>query len=571
MSPAHPFLFFSFLLYYYGFYDQTLQVVLTMPNLLIPIPHTQDAISRRVAKSIIDKVIDISSMDKRARVEIRGENQKAVQPGSEITDTELVNRFEHDGRVIVSFRETYVDSEIINSEVRHPYAQPVFHDLNTGVLIKPIYSNTNMELNFVYRAKSKQEALAWRDDVKVRMADNRQSHLHEAEYHLPIPVFCSRLLMHIHSLRENVAGYGDTLGEYLKRFYTKRAGLLSNQAGDIDNTLLVVAEKQLGIQGWFDFDIPPEEEKNEDGPSYLIQFNYQFSYMKPVEFNVVYPQVIHNQLLSPDFLTVKPKIEDPLQLPTYKSSYRFALDHFDYAARVAQSPLGGLHIPDYDEWIPANVLPYTTSLITWLVAFSPEDRALALGEEDILDTGFLADVLTYMKQNGPNMLSLGRCALHIGLFRNDEPVEDGALEFIPTERAFEIRTKQPVDLRKTYHIRLSFCTNIARYTDAALNDLHLNGVVALYLFQTVVNRLDVEHAASEYLDSEGRLSITFIKKFFSMLYHQRIGNAKLPGSGLNNDQFEEDSWFDNDSDFHRAMDHPYVQYLTIIAGSRNEV
>lgn len=542
-----------------------------MPNLLIPIENTYDSVSRTVAKSIIDRVLDISNIAKSTRVEIRGETQKAAQPGSELDGKNPVLRLQHDGRVIVSFRETYVDTEVINAEVRHPYAQPIFAEPMLGIHIKPIYSNTEMELNFTYRAKSKQEAMVWRDDVKVRMADNRQSHLHEADYHFPVPDFCSVLLSHIYKLREAQAGYGDTLGDWLKAHYTKRAKVLMNQAGDTENSLLVIAEKQLGIQGWFDFDLPVEEEKQEDGPSYLIQFNYKFSYHKPVSMNVVYPQIVHNQLIGPDFLVKREEVKDPLMLPNYKSDYRFALDHFDLLARIPRKPIGGLSIPDFDEWIPESVIPYTTSFISWLVVFSQKNMVLALDESDINAAHFDEDVMAYMREQGNKMTTLGQSPLHFGLFRGTEPVSDGVLTVKLTENSFEIETSEPVNLRQTYHIRLSFCTEIEKYTEEALMSLHENGFVALKLFQSVVNRLDVEDAQANEMTADGKLSISYIKRFFGFTRQQRIGIVDSPLGDINNNRYPSDSWLGNDSSFGFKMDVPYVEVLTIISNNRNRV
>lgn len=528
-----------------------------MPNLIIPIPHTYDAVTRRVAKSIVNGVQKITSMDERVRVEIMGESQKAAQPGTELGDKPQFNRLQHAGKVMVSFRETYVESEAINSIVRQPYNQPIFEDRDIGIIIKPVYSYTDMELNFVYRAKSKQEAIVWRDDIRVRMADHRESHLHQVEYHFPVPNFCSLLLMHLFELRENVAGYGDTLGDYLKRHYTKRATVLTNQNGDDSNTLLVIAEKQMGVQGWFDFDFPVEEEKNEEGPSYLVAFAYRFSFYKPVELNVVYPQIVHNQLISEDFLVKAPDIEDPLSMPTYKDEYRLSLDSFDYEARRQPRPVGGVSIPDYDEWVPHTTLPHTASLINWMVVFSPEDLHLVFTEEDVLDTGFKPEILEFMRRAGDDLLKLGHCALHIGLFRDKDPVEDGALSFHLTDRAFELRTTSPADLRQTYHLRLSFCTNVHKYTEEALENLSNDPCASLLLFQTMENRLDVEDAWKRCGGNEGgTLDRGYIKDFFDHLNNESSNKAG-------------DRWMKDTGSFRNGMDSFHVMYLTILANKRN--
>lgn len=586
-----------------------------MPNLLIPLPNTYDSVTRRVGKSVTDKVVSITNIPE-GRIEIRGETGVAAQPGSELGDTRLINRWLHEGRVIVTMRETYVDSEVINSAVRHPYAQPIFADPEIGVHIKPVYSNTEMELNFTYRAKSKQEAQMWRDDVKVRMADNRQSHLHQIEYFFPVPDFCSMLLMHMHELRENVAGYGEDLGEYLRRYYTKRAKVLTNQAGNENVSLLVIGEKQVGVQGWFDFDLPIDEEKNEDGPSYLVQFNYKFSYSKPVELNIQYPQIVHNQLIKPDFIVMKPINEDPMEMPNYKSDYRFALDHFDYLARIPLKSTGGLSIPDFDEWIPKNVKPYTTSLINWMVVIEPKDLTLVLSDVDILDTGFLPEFIEWMKGQGNNMVSLGKSPIHFSMYRDDEFIEDGDLEIVITDKAFEVRCKTPADLRQRYHVRMSFCTELVKYTESTLMQMHEDGWNTLRLFQTVLNRLDVEDAQENHMTPDGKLSISYIKRFFGFCREQRTGaGATTPPRGsINNNShigqgnisdrpgyssggYNPDgspsnsnsgssnrpssaadggsmggggSWYENDLNFGFRLDIPYVMYLTILSQNRNK-
>lgn len=581
-----------------------------MPDLLVPIPNTYDMVTRRVAKSVIDNVIRIARMPE-SRVEIRGDSNVAAQPGSELGDTQLINRWQHDGRVIVSLRETFVDSEVINSEVRHPYAQPIFADPEIGIHIKPIYSSTEMELNFTYRAKSKQEAEVWRDDIKVRMADNRQSHLHKVEYSFPVPDFCSILLMHMHELRENVAGYGENLGEYLRRYYTKRAKVLTNQAGNEKVTLLVIAEAQVGVQGWFDFDLPVEPEKNEDGPSYLCQFNYRFSYHKPVELNILYPQVVHNQLIKPDFIVAKPVNEDPLSLPTYKSDYRFALDHFDLLSRIPPKQLGGISIPDFDEWIPKNVMPYTTSFINWMTVIEPKDLTLMLSDTDILDVGFQDGFVKWMQREGNKMAKLGQSPIHFGLYRDDMFIDDGDVDIVVTGKAFEVRAKTPGDLRQKYHVRMSFCTELGKYTNAALEQMSVDGYNTLRLFQTVVNRLDVQDAQLNEMSEDGRLNITYIKRFFGFLRDQDIGKVSPDGTtprprpgtgdGINNDRTPGGSgnppdrngggsnsgsgggngsgsnggnngggWYDNNLNFTDRMDSPYVMILTILDQNRNK-
>lgn len=499
-----------------------------MPNLLIPIKQTTDSISRRVFKSVIDNVIRITGMDV-DRVELRGDFAVATQPGGELGDKGKTNRYLHQGRVIVTGRETYRDSEVINAATRHDDAQPIFEDRAIGVHIKPVYSYTDVELVFLYRAPSKQAVTAWRDDIKIRLADNRQQHLHELDYHFPVPPWCSGFLSHVFQRREAVGGYGDSFGDYLRSHYTRRATVVTAQDGDLGKSLLVIAERQIGVQGWFDFIEPVEEEKNDEGPSWNISFSYKFNYKKPVEVNAVYPLVIHNQLIDGKFIP-KPVLEDPDKKLTYRGEFRLALDTFDYEARQTPRMLGGIMIPEFDEWIPESVPNFTTSFINWMTVIEPKDLQLFLNEQDILDTGFHPDILQYMRRNVKNLGRKGKCALHFALFRDTTMIADGDLDFTLTEKAFTVRSLSMPDIREKYHLRLSFCTNFKMYTEEALTELHEDGLTTLRMFQTVINKLDVEYAQAEHLNEDGELSIPYIKWFFKFLADKTIGYA--PDSGM---------------------------------------
>jgi hypothetical protein len=143
-----------------------------------------------------------------------------------------------------------------------------------------------------------------------------------------------------------------------------------------------------------------------------------------------------------------------------------------------------------------------------------------------------------------------------------------------TDKAFEIRCKTPADLRQTYHVRMGFCTELAKYTEAALMGMHEEGYNTLRLFQTVLNRLDVEDAQLNYMTEDGKLSIAYIKRFFGFLQDQRIGSENKPegpGGSNNNNRHPSESWYDNDDNFGFRLDIPYVMYLTVIAGNRNRV
>jgi hypothetical protein len=231
-------------------------------------------------------------------------------------------------------------------------------------------------------------------------------------------------------------------------------------------------------------------------------------------------------------------------------------------------------IPDFDEWIPKSVMPYTTSFINWMTVIEPKDLTLVLSEADILDVGFLPEFIQWMQRQGNKMATLGRSPIHFSLYRGEEFIDDGDMEIVVTEKAFEIRCKTPADLRQRYHVRMGFCTELAKYSEAALEGMHEEGYNTLRLFQTVVNRLDVETAQREEMTEDGKLSRSYIKRFFGFVQEQRIGaetDPHGPTGSNNNNRHPSESWYDNNDNFGYRLDIPYVMYLTVIAQNRNRV
>ena len=54
---------------------------------------------------------------------------------------------------------------------RHTY--PIFKDTKLGVYLTPVYSKTNVTINFKYRTPSKTEAMRWRDDMRNKLSQMR--------------------------------------------------------------------------------------------------------------------------------------------------------------------------------------------------------------------------------------------------------------------------------------------------------------------------------------------------------------------------------------------------------------
>lgn len=523
-----------------------------MPNVLVPIDVTYESITRRMVHSVVVQIMQRTGLSTKIPIRFYGALGRNYQPGSTIEEDQgEPNQFDTEPVVTVSVTEQYKEDAIINTPVRHQDAQYIFEDRALDILLKPIYSETAVSLEFSYRGRTRADVLRWRDDVKVRAGDGRQANLHELEYQYPVPGYALVVLYHLWSLREAVAGYGETFGEWLRAHMTKQATTLANFNGE--KTLLTIKERQVGVQGWFDFTEPPQEERGEDGTNWTVNFTYNFTYQKAISTNFLYPLVVHNQLIDDRFYSQE-KPYDPYDRPRYQGDVRFSYDTVAEMYRKPSDPLGGMRFPEFDEWTPECVPNATTSLINWLMQVEQPDPTMLLNLPDMGEWVFDEGFLDFLRQEYPYVSRRGQSFVTFTLFENLLPISEPCLVM---DENLILRSSSPMDLRSVYHLRLGLITDYGLFTQRAIEAMENGGRTTLMLFQCLVNDLDVEYAETLLIGGK-KVPLWYIEWFFGILRDRITGTAGGgisaggggPGAGLTGGYY---------------IDWPLVGILTIIA------
>jgi hypothetical protein len=539
---------------YARFYDQFhSQGNNPMPNLILPIKATYESVTRLATHSVVRQVLKRTGLSESVPIRFLGETGTDQQPGSDIHSTEQ-NIFEHHSKVKISVQEEYKDDAVINSPVREQDAPYVFEDTALGVLIKPIYSHTAMTISFEYRASTRVEVEAWRNDIKVRLADNRSGMLHELDYHYEVPQACLTTLAHLHELREAQAGYGEDLTTWFQKCFTKRTTVLTKMDGK--SSLLVVAEKAIGIQGWFEFIEPNEAEKDSEGASWTVSFSYKFHYHKPVSVNFLYPLVVHNQLIdSRLFSKRRPYSLD--DRPSLKSETTKSYSSISDLHRQPPDPMGGIRNPEWDDWVPNQVPNYTTSLSTWLLQVDRHDPTLILDMND-LGCHELVDLFKeFLTHEQPYVTRRGKSLIYFTLFRGNEPMDDKSIYM---DEHLVLRTREPMNVRQTYHVRLGVVVELSLLDARAKEAMLKFGLAVLLIWQCLIPNLDVEYASS-LLISGCRLPNRYLEWFYQMLRDQMVGHI----GGRNNSPWTYDK---NETYRSYYIEWPLVNILTIIAAKK---
>ena len=466
-----------------------------MPNRIVPITSTQESITRLATHSVVKRVMKITGIADSVPIQYPEGDGPVTQPGSELNPGEF-NKFEHSEKLTIAVEETFNENAYINSPVHEPDTQPIFVDQALKVLFKPVYSSTTSVITFTYRARGHDTAIRWRADIKARIADNRQSHLHELNYHYPVPKYALGMLLHFHELRENVAGYGEAVKPWFKRCFTER--LRGQVAGNGQTAMFVIAEKQRRVQGWFEFTEPPKEEKNEGGSSWTIQFTYRFDYQKPTHLALTYPLMIHNQLINGEYFSEIPPFSRP-DMPGLAGMTTEALDAIVDEGQKPADPLGGLRFPEWDEWIPEHVPAFTASIVNWMIAVDPVDPTLVVDLNETDQWTIHPAIAKFMRQEAPYMNKRGGSKLLFTLFEDGTPMQDGS---VVVGEDLIVRSTFAMNPRLSYHLRLSSVVEWSVFTERARDAIRNGGRTMLLIWQTLVNDLDVVYLADQLIDNK---------------------------------------------------------------------
>lgn len=481
-----------------------------MPKLLLEVPDTEASTARPVTIDIIRQVMKATGIDKDTTILYPSEEEEEAQLGSRIGDNGEKNKFTSGNKVIVDVEEEYQQDRILASAVYRPETNFIFLDQKLGVYIKPVYTSTEVTINFRFRARNKILARRWRDDIKNRSSMMRDILLHTVSYNYLLPLETIYILKEIHRLRENQAGYGEDFDTYFKNNSTNHLSLLTNLAGTQD--AWSIAETQQRIQGWFEFEAIPETgSKENDTDAWTTTFSYKFRYEKAIACVIQYPLMIHNQVLSNKFRDSKTPYELEHQQRSYSMSTWF-LGEFEKNGRlIPNSASTGLAIPEVDDFIPGQVLPKTARLLTALVRISETDKRTLLDLKQLGKYKFVEQFINFLKSEAPYVTKPYGSIIQVTAYRNTNIIPSN---FVTVSNDGIVSVTDDLDLRDHHHVRVSLCTDLTDLTDVVRNRLRENGcafrtiMAALFPHMVDMGLLPISMCKDNYTTRDQLLKIT---------------------------------------------------------------
>lgn len=491
-----------------------------MPRITIPLAVNYHNISRPIAMSIARDVMKLCNIKLETPIYMTGEFEQLKQPGSNIGDTDEV-RFESNQRIVVTADDSIKNDSVVTTLVRSNEEPPILEDRRLGISVRPIYVQSDVVLSFKYTCSTQQQAIKWRDEFAVRRAENRSAIHHEITYDIPIQDGLLGLLTHLHQLRERIAGYGDSFVEYFKAIQCREIAAVGAVDGDIQKLLLTVPETQAPVTGYFDFSDIPKEVKVSGNSTWEIEFTYKTTYRRCTHLYIAYPLLVHQQHISKRYFSSRPRFSVEELTKTGAIGVE-ALDILDRNVDSLPPPSDGLRFPFYDEWIPAPRAqpPYTYPSVTWMVAIDPASPTVLMNLLDIPDLRFTLEVEAYFKEVYAKLTLRGGASVLFTLFADDRPVDQSLIEI---DADLNVLSKIPLDLRRQYHVRLSFPTFYPLFFGNAIDVMQKHTLATLQVFQTIIPELDVELALEKYTFGGKYLTRAYIHWFYRYLQNKGIG------------------------------------------------
>lgn len=455
-----------------------------MPKIQSPIYDTDQTVARPAALDVVQQVKRFTDLPEEVPVLYTGPDGQTYQPGSSMEGPQITNQVRGSmyNQLSLEVEEEFQHDAFLTTPVEHPEHLFIFRDDYLDTYVKPGYSAMDVTINIKFRAQDRNTADRWRNQMRMKISRGHLVNLHTITYSYFIPPAQLEILKEIHRLRENVAPYGQDWDTYFKQTVTEKATIVTDQGAR--NQAWAIAESQMRIQGYWDFDGAPEKGSREaGGETWTITVGYKFSYMKPVITWMKYPLMVHNQLLDQKW---RPE-EGPYEVEKQERAYQWSIGAFSTFEKtynmVKLEKREGYELPAFDEWLPDAVQPFTQRLASIMLFIDTANpRAIANLNTDLNPYVIDPEVLAFMRTEAPYMNQPRLSIFNVSLYQGTRLMTPDS---ITIDSNLVVTTTFDPDLRQNYHLRLAILTDITKLTGRGSTALQGNCGAAVKIFDSL--------------------------------------------------------------------------------------
>lgn len=437
-----------------------------MPVEIIPISNLVYSTERPVAYGITKDLMRYMGVPGNVRVRYYGTDAKASQWNSRILPdgTGGVLWGSTENVQIEVDEDTYMD-DFWAIGAKSQEHDPIFNDPSIKFIMRPVKDTQQVVIKFTYTTSDENKANRWRNAMRVKIASHGETLVHDLIYHYEVPKSLLGLVEHIHSLKENIAGTGISLLEYIKNHFTSKLTEITTQTGT--SSTLVIPETQIGVVGVFeDFEgTPAKPEKPGDQDTHTVTVSYKLIYSKPKGVMCAYPLLVHQQLIDEKYRIADAVYDLEGRLVSRSAS---GAGMYAFSQNIIDSNNGDrdiLRIPEFDDALLKRTIPGLAMVFSGLVSL---DIATPFKFFDLNDLGeymFNKCVFDYMTLTQPLLTTLGGSMIFIGLYMNGE-LQPSTSIYVDKDMCVYFRNKP--DFTAVYHITISVLVDTYKYNSRAL-------------------------------------------------------------------------------------------------------
>lgn len=447
-----------------------------MPTLTTELPETTESISRPITLAVMRDIFDRTGINIDTNITFNKPDGQALTIGSKLICNPEDVSFKSDDRLEIDVTEVYHDDEMLSTSVPWSEYPKVFADTALGIWIRPIYVDTEVSVNFTMRFDSENSARTWLDAIRRRVSASVEEYNHQADYHYPLPKAYLYILKQLHTLRENIAPYNESLDDYYNRCFTDRSTVLVNQAGK--RPLMAISERQVGMLGYFSFDAVPEVTKGEYSNTYTSSFSYTFRYDKPITVAIHYPTMVHNQVVPCELRAPAENFQD-IPLPVYGSVKKM---HFMHFSQETSGDVGPTVVPYFDDWRPTYVPKFYTTLSRFMLQVDTQKPTYVANLTDLDDFVIHPTIIDYMIKEHRYLHLPGKCPIYVGIYRGQNVID---YHDVYIDQALNVFTKTPMDVRDIHHLWIGLLNDLVLLEPNDVDRLRKDGEVVKIIVTTL--------------------------------------------------------------------------------------
>ena len=359
----------------------------------------------------------------------------------------------------VSYEEEVVDDHDLVLTQNTPVAKFIYKDDEINAKLTPVYIPRKISIKFRYSHRSSSGVNAIMNKLRLWVCSEAYYGIHKLTYHYNIPTHINELINHIRLMKNE-----ESLVDYINKTFDDRVDFVHPINGDVYKSDLAIRESQVNVVGYVKdnlYDMKPEFE--EDWNVHTIEFNYEFTYDKPVALIMQYPLMVHNQLVPKKFreFVNANKLNKGNYIPGEGTIRK--LTEIDQIFDIRNNSYH-LNLSPYDCFTLPRPESMYRRVFCLMIQLDHTNTRLLCNVKDIPKIMIKDSVLSYMIKEGSNIGKHRESLFYFELFKDDTKDYHAKVIIDPNG---ELITDRDLDIKCVYRLVLNVAVDIDSLTPDA--------------------------------------------------------------------------------------------------------